>query len=276
MAEIVAAAATSHILMSPAGAEAPAAIVFDGMMKIGRTIRASKPDVLVVISSDHMFNIGPEETAPFIVPCANRFVPFGDMDIPREAYPGHPEFARGFAEFARARGETLAIRARFSPDHGVAVPLLFANSDHDIPVVPLLVNYDLMPPPSPADAWRLGRCLKAFIQMRPARERVAVLAGGGLSHWVGFEDAPVNAAFDSEFLAAFGSGQVEAWQKRSAEDIRAAAGNGGLEVMSWMMMAATVPGARAETVYYQEMPSWLTGMGGIIMNLEPANLSGVH
>ena len=267
MAEIVAAAATSHILMSPAGAEAPAAAVFDGMMKIGRAIRAARPDVLVVVSSDHLFNIGPDQTAPFLVACDDRFVPFGDMDIPGEPFPGQPEFARAFIEFAKSRDENVFALDDYRPDHGVAVPLLFANVDHDIPVVPLLVNYDHAPP-SPAEAWQLGRCLGDFIGQRPAQERVAVLAGGGLSHWVGYEGATINEDFDREFLRAFESGQLEAWRTQSVEQICGVAGNGGLEIMSWMMMAAAVPGARARTVYYEPMPSWMTGMGGVVMRLE--------
>ena len=100
MGSIVSAVATSHILMSPKGAEEPAQRVFDGMMRIGRHVRDSKPDIVVVISNDHMFNVGPAVTAPFLVACCDRMTPFGEMDIPREEYRCDAGFAAAFAEFA--------------------------------------------------------------------------------------------------------------------------------------------------------------------------------
>ena len=265
MAELVSAVATSHVLMSSAGAEAPARRVFDGMLAIGRHVRASRPDVLVVVSSDHMFNVRPGMTAPFYVGCAETYVPFGDMDIPREEYRGHAVFGRGLVDYARLRGVAVEALETLRPDHGTAIPLLFANPDHDAAVVPLLVNYDLAETPSPADCARVGNVLREFIATRPPRERIAIVAAGGLSHWVGYENPRVNEAFDRRFLDAMQSGELGRWRNSSAAEIRHDAGNGGLEVMSWLLMAAAVPDARAEVVYYEPMPSWMTGMGGAVL-----------
>ena len=90
--------------MSPKGAEEPAQRVFDGMLRIGRHVRDSKPDIVVVISNDHMFNVGPAVTAPFLVACCDRMTPFGEMDIPREEYRCDAGFAAAFAEFAGRSG----------------------------------------------------------------------------------------------------------------------------------------------------------------------------
>jgi aromatic ring-opening dioxygenase catalytic subunit (LigB family) len=218
-----------------------------------------------------MFNVSPHEPASFLLACAERFTPFGEMDIPREEYPGAPAFAAGLLEYAQQHDVRIQPLDLLRPDHGTVVPLLFANPDHDIPVVPLLVNYDRDPPPSPAEAWQLGTVLRNFIQtIRPVGERVSVIAAGGLSHWVGYEDASVNEAFDARFLKALQDRELGEWRSTLAEDIRREAGNGALEVMSWLVMAAVVPQAKAEIVYYQPMPSWMTGMGGVVMNLDSA------
>lgn len=268
MAKIVSAVATSHILMSPQGAEAPAQRVFDGMLTIGRHVRDSKPDVVVVISNDHMFNIGPAVDAPFLVAICERMTAFGEMDIPREEYRGDAGFATAFAEFATQHDLPIQKLRNLRPDHGVAVPLLFVNPDRDAAVVPIFVNYDLDPPPSPTDCGRLGALLERFVSLaRPRDERVAIVAAGGLSHWVGYQDAPINEAFDRRFLEAMERGDLTAWRGRTASEIRSEGGNGGMEVMSWMAMAAAVPGARARTLYYEPMPSWMTGMGGVVMNM---------
>lgn len=266
MGEIVSAVATSHILMSQRGAETPAQRVVKGMLSIGRHVRASRPNVIVVISNDHMFNVGPQMTAPFMVACGESFVPFGDMDIPREAYRGAPAFARGFIEHAAQSGVRLHALEKLQPDHGTTIPLLFTNPDRDAAVVPLFVNYDLTQLPTPAQCGEIGTQLREYIiERRPAAERVSIVAAGGLSHWVGYEDARVNEAFDHRFLDALTSGQLQRWYELDAESIRREAGNGGLEIMSWMLMAAAVPDARAQIAYYEPMPTWMTGMGGVVM-----------
>nr|ART35554.1 A22 [uncultured bacterium] len=268
MAEVASAAVSSHILMSPKGAPDSAGRVFDGMLQIGRHIRASKPDVIVIVSSDHLFNVPLGTAARFLVGTGVGFEPFGEMDIPREQFPGHPEFANALVEFAVARGVSVDRIDPLRPDHGTAVPLLFCNPDRDIPVVPLLVNYARDPLPEPQECWQLGRALAEFIAaQRPRGERVALIGAGGLSHWVGYAKANVNEAFDREFLAAVERDELASWRSRSAAEIEREAGNGGLEIMSWLVVLAATPGARAQVVYYEPMLEWMTGMGGAVLRL---------
>ena len=50
-------------------------------------------------------------------------------------------------------------------------------------------------------------------------------------------------------------------------EILEAAGNGGLEVSAWITLAGAVSGARGERLYYEPMPSWASGMGGVVLTL---------
>jgi 2'-aminobiphenyl-2,3-diol 1,2-dioxygenase large subunit len=266
MAEIVAAVATSHILMSPAGANEPAARVFDGMWRLGQHVQAARPDLVVVVSNDHMFNIGPEADAPFFVGCAASYVPFGEMDIPREEYRGDARFGLGLVEHCRRRGVAIEALGSLRPDHGVAVPLLFVNPDRAAAVVPLLVNHSRERGVSAMDCWYLGQLLGGYVAtVAPASLRVALVGAGGLSHRVGYETMGVDERFDRDFLADFEHGELARWREMSVEEIEAVGGNGGVEIMNWMMVAAALPGARASTVYYEAMPSWMTGMGGAVL-----------
>jgi aromatic ring-opening dioxygenase catalytic subunit (LigB family) len=268
MAEIVSAAATSHILMSAAGAEEPASRVFEGMLRVGRHVRASRPDVIVLISNDHMFNVGPGVTAPFLVGAAPAFVPFGEMDIPRDEYRGHPAFAAGLVRRGAERGLRIERRETLHPDHGTAVPLLFVNPDRDAAVVPLLVNHAREHGVQGAECWALGELLGEYVAaLQPASTRVAIVGTGGLSHRVGFEGPAIEERFDRDFLAAFECGDLARWRDAGAADIERVAGNGGVEILNWLIVAAAVPQARAEIVYYEPMPSWLTGMGGAVLRL---------
>nr|BAH60862.1 large subunit of meta-cleavage enzyme [carbazole-degrading bacterium OC13S] len=268
MAEIVVAAGTSHILMSPKGVEDASERVFDGMMKIGRAVRLARPDVIFIISNDHQFNLDLSVRDQFLVGTDESFMPFGEMDIPLENFPGQAEFAKAFVSFSQENGVDAVALEGLRPDHGTAVPLMFSNPDHDIPVVPLLVNLAADTAPDTRQCWEAGKALGSFVRdIRPAGERVAVIAAGGLSHWVGFDDQGVNEAFDHKFLKDFEGGTYEQWVGMSMQDIERQSGNGGLEIVNWLMMAATVSGAKGEAVYYEPMPEWMTGMGGVLMQL---------
>jgi aromatic ring-opening dioxygenase catalytic subunit (LigB family) len=268
MAEIVAAVATSHILMSPAGADAAAARVFEGMQRVGRHVQAARPDVIVLVSNDHMFNIGPEASAPFFVGCAPDYVPFGEMDIPREEYRGDPRVALGLADHCQRRGLALERLAALKPDHGIAVPLLFVNPRREAAVVPVLVNHSRDGGIPPTECWYFGQLLGEYLAaLTPATLRVALVGAGGLSHRVGYDTPRIDEDFDRAFLADFERGNLGRWRRMGAAEIEAVAGNGGVEIMNWMIVAAAVPRAAAETVYYEPMPSWMTGMGGAVLRL---------
>src|SRR5262245_65759401 len=136
MVTMVSWVATSHSLMSPAGCEEQARHVVNGIKEIGRRVRATNPDLLAVISSDHMFNLNLALQPPFCVGVADSFVPFGDMDIPKLPRPGARAFAQALVERAAAAGFDLAKAEEFRPDHGIALPLSFVDPERRLPIVP--------------------------------------------------------------------------------------------------------------------------------------------
>lgn len=265
MGTLVAAGACSHILMSPQGVEAKARRIVAGIKEVGRRIRARKPDLVVVIGTDHMFNVNMSLQAPFCIGVADEYTPFGDMDIPRDPRPGHRAFAEAFVAHAAERGFDLAKAEELRPDHGVALPMMVVDPKRTLPIVPVLVNINMQPVPSAARCHALGGVLRETIDKhRPAGERVAVLATGGLSHWLNIpRHGEVSETFDREVLDSFVRGRPEGLTRWSAEQIVAHGGNGGLEIVNWLMAAGAAPGWKGEVVYYEPMPEWFTGMGGL-------------
>jgi protocatechuate 4,5-dioxygenase beta chain/2'-aminobiphenyl-2,3-diol 1,2-dioxygenase large subunit len=267
MGRIVGAFAMSHVLGSPEGQQAQAERVFAGMVEIGARLRATRPDLIVVLTSDHLNNFSLAEPTPFAIGVAASFTPFGDMGLPTNPFAGQPEFGTGFAAYANGHGLELAPLERVRPDHGVMIPLEIVDRDHAIPAVPLYVNSVFESAPAPPQCWRLGTLLAGYIRdIRPERERVALLAGGGLSHWLGNADeGRVNEAWDRSVIASMVSAQGERLAALSNEDILRDAGNGGLEVNAWIALAGAVPGATGECVFYEAMPAWASGMAGIAL-----------
>lgn len=269
MGKIVSAVASSHILFSPNADPDRAGRIYRGMQSLGRTVSSSKPDVILMFTTDHMFNIDLSIQPPFCLGIADTYLPLGDLDVPRRQFKGQREFAMCLAEHAPDYGFDLCTAEPLLPDHGVTLPLMFIKPWGQIPVVPLYVNINMQPVPTPQRCFELARAIREIIrQNRPADERIAIIGSGGLSHWLNIPGmGTVDADFDAAIIDAIISGNGASIADMKVDEILAKGGNGGLEIMNWMMMSATVPDSRGYKVYYEAMPAWMTGVGGVAMSI---------
>ncbi|MGH6992362.1 MAG: hypothetical protein ACRED8_00505 [Caulobacteraceae bacterium] len=265
MGRIVGAFATSHILFPSRGVETAAAEVFEGMMRLRAEVEALDPDVLVVASSDHMNNFTLARQVALAVGVGESFTPLGDMGIPTTGMRGQPDLAWRFARAAEGLGLVPVEEA--SPDHGMALTRLIASPDPTLPVLPVWINSNMPLPPAPARAFALGEALRKAVEADiGASERIVVVAGGGLSHWLCTpEEGRINQAFDRRFLEMMCQGRFAELAQIGVEELEREAGNGGLELASWLFAAGAVPGAGGEILYYQPIPEWITGMGGVAL-----------
>ena len=141
---------------------------------------------------------------------------------------------------------------------------MFADPDKRIPVVPLLVNINMTPLPRPDRCYRLGLALKQAIDGFGPDARVAVIGTGGLSHWLFVPRmGEIAVEFDRMVMREIAAGRAEQLAKLTAADVVAQSGNGGIEIVTWLMAAATMPGRAGVEVFYEPTPEWLTGMGGM-------------
>lgn len=269
MAQVVCAYATSHILFDPGPDPERAERIVAGMSELGRRAGEARPDVLLVITSEHLFNMDLGMQPPFCVGTSDEWMPYGDLDIPRRPFPGHRDFAQGLVHHCQSRGFDLVKVDKLAPDHGVALPLLFIKPWGKIPVVPLLVNINTPPMPSPAHCLEIAQSIRDYIRHeRPDDERVGILASGGLSHWIMIPGTGnIAEAFDRDWMDRFTSKRGTEFSVLTNEQIVEHAGNGGLELNCWMMMTVMVPASTGETIYYEPMPAWMTAMGGISMQI---------
>lgn len=269
MGKIVGAFGTSHVLLDRTGCEERADRVFDGMMEIRRRVDALDPDVVVIVANDHFVNFDLAREIPFAVPMLDTYVPAGDMGLPPVPFAGFPEFSGGFVDHANANGFDLSILREYRACHGVSVPAFICSPDGKRRIAPLVTNTMMSPGPTAARCYALGRTLAAYVEtVRPASERVVVLGTGGLSHWVGVANSgEVNYDFDDEVFELFAQGRAEEISRMTSEQILVKAGNGGMEIINWMVMAGATHGKRGTKLYYEAIPEWFTGMSGLQIDI---------
>ncbi|MBF8803522.1 protocatechuate 3,4-dioxygenase [Pseudomonas asiatica] len=269
MGKIVSAAATSHTFGSAEANPEAVERIWAGMKALGESISASRPDIVIIASSDHLNNFNLDAQIPLAIGTSDEFVPLGDMGVPKTLYQGNRGFAQEFAQYCSDVDLDLVPVENIQPDHGVSFPNAFANPVGRAALVPLYINSVMTPTPSCRRAYSLGQALKRFVETaRPAEERVAVLGSGGLSHWICLpESGQVNEEWDLEIIHLMTSGRGAELGKLSRAEILKNGGNGGLEIATWSLVAGAAEGCRGTKIYYEPMTPWWTGMGGVVMDI---------
>lgn len=278
MADIVAVLALSHapgltgwIDQAPAGQQQR---LLDGYRRLGEWLRAAKPDVIVGIANDHVLNMPVDDTADFLVGTADRWegpAPwFGDwLNLPPYALDGHRALAETLVREGAARGIEFRHSDTLLFDDNWSVPLHFLTPAYDIALVPIHMNCIVPPLPSPHRCYEIGQTLAEIVRTRrPAGERVAIMATGGLSHDPGGPRYfAVDEAFDRRFLALLESGDPRRVLEVSLEDMAAAGDGGTTELLSWIVALGAVGRRPARTICYEAAVELRCGMGGVVWDM---------
>lgn len=236
-----------------------------------RRLEAARPDVLVIFSNDHLQNffydnmpafcVGVGEAYPAPSPDAAEF-----LRIPSRRIPGAREWAKALLEAGLDAGFDLAYSHELEFWDDVSVPLHFLMPEATVPIVPILTNCVAPPLPSPRRCYELGGFLRAFIQSRPAGERVALVGSGGISHRIGIPGhGTISPDFDLMILRSIGEGQGQALAGLTYDEIERDGGNGGQEIRSWIGVLGALPGHKGEVLNYEPVPDWLVGAGTVWM-----------
>lgn len=267
MAELSGIFAVSHVPAMSNLPDAPDADVRDavyaGFRKVGEDIAALTPDVIVLVSDDHLHNFFLDALPAFAVGAAARYSSpvEGWLRVPKRDLPGDARFAEHLINslFDQDFDPTLAMEMTL--DHGVATPLELAGISARFPIVPLTVNCVQPPLPRMRRCVALGAALRRAIESYDAAGRVVILATGGLSHDVGTPRmGMVNEAFDRGFLERIAADDVDALIAFSEQNV-ASAGNGTEEIRNWLVAHGAAGGRGFSLDHYSPVNVWYTGIG---------------
>lgn len=276
----------------------------DALGAARQRIADARPDAAVVVGSNHFRGFW-LDLIPSFTMGVGEVVAAGEAGTPKGPQRTDPQLARDLAAYLVEAGTEVAISARMQIDHGQSHAIQYLLDGLDVPVVPLVVNVFAQPLPTLARCASLGENLAAAVAATPGERRVVVIASGGLSHQLPWPSDWAHPAgddeeflveawlngrgewerydrrrreiivaarptifpdFDEAFLHDLARGQLRRYTSMTTSELEAVAGNGGQELRTWLVMAATLGFAPGTPLAYAPMPEWLTGMGVAVLD----------
>lgn len=272
MATLVYAGATSHvsgIVRTPDAHPEYSPRLDAAWQEMIDALQRANPDVVVVVSTDHYETFGLENYPIFCIGAADIHGVWNEHGIPGHPVRGDVRVGSALHESLVGAGFDVARSMEMSLDHGFTVPIQRLGLG-ERRIVPIFVNCNTPPLPSLQRCRDLGVALRAAIEELPDDLTVAVIGTGGVSHWVGVpRTGEINEEWDHQFLQHVEAGNLEAVLKLSDEQIATEAGNGALEIRTWIVTAACAGSAGGRRLAYAPMRAWVTGIG--IVELEVAS-----
>lgn len=229
----------------------------EALAALAAVFERTRPDVAVIFGNDQMELFGEENIPTFAVYHGEtienqeyseermaRLPPGIAISLPGHiapggaSYSGHPRLAAHIIRSLTAGSFDVAALGRF-PRHHTTIPHAFGfvyrqlMGDRVVPSVPLLINTFYPPNQPPAARCRqFGRAVLRAIQAWPGAERVALIASGGLSHFV------IDEKLDGMVLDTLRSGNGDALDEVNESFFQ----SGSSEIKNWIPLA----GAMAE------------------------------
>jgi hypothetical protein len=236
---------------------------------------SARPDVVVIVSNDHYELFGPDNMPALGVYYGDKIpmrpdpnfhnLPSWGQDMQRgyaqdapHVFTGHPSLARDIIDGLIDNDIDIAISSEVpSPQHrgfghGYGFPIRRVLAEESVPVVPLMLN-TYYPPnvPSAARCYTMGQQLKKAIEASKLDLRVAVLASGGLSHFV------VDEALDHEALSYFMAEDSSGLKQLP----RRALNSGSSEILNWVFAAGALTSLTPRWHEYQPLYRTPAGTG---------------
>ncbi|MGW5149610.1 DODA-type extradiol aromatic ring-opening family dioxygenase [Rhodococcus koreensis] len=267
--EVVFAGGCSHVpdLLARPGIDPADAVarLTDAYAELARRIAAAKPDVLLVTADCHFQSFQSGATVVGTAATHTGSMEFfgrPDLDL---TLTGASHLAHQIVDTARGAGLAVEDAPEVQLDHGLVVPLRQVLPRPDLPVVPIITQPHRTF--SPFGARAFGRSVRSVVQ--GSGLRVAMLATGGLSHWLDpGKFGHVDVEFDSHILRALDAGR--GLDLANLEPF-ALLSHGQYEFENWIIMLSLIgPGVRGETIAYEPLAASGGGWAVVDMHLRSA------
>ena len=150
------------------------------------TLTRARPDVLVMVGSDHFHQLWLDNMPQFLIgkaPCydANWYNEEREFGLPRMFLQGQEDLSGYLLREGMDAGFDLAFSNELRIDHSITCPLITLRPEADLPIVPIYTNIFAPPMPQPRRFVELGRTIRQLVESWPSDKRVAIIGTGHLS-----------------------------------------------------------------------------------------------
>ena len=224
-----------------------------GIAKVAEALERAKVDILVMFGDDQQEYLTDDNMPAFSIYWGNEVKVLGQgesytaatgyqplIGYPPEdnVLPTHGALGKHLIEYLTEAEYDVGSSRFLDPDRGGrsrgGIGHAFAYVQHRIipdlliPTVPIMVN-TYYPPnqPTPKRCYEIGRAVRSAIEAFPGKQRVAVLASGGLSHFV------VDEELDTWTLEGLQEKSIVKLQQLPRERLN----SGNSEARNWMSLA---------------------------------------
>ena len=221
------------------------------------TLTAARPDVLVMVGSDHFHQLWLDNMPQFLVGkaptydanWANEVREFG---MPRMRLAGQEDLSAHILRGGLDTGFDLAFSNELRIDHSITCPIITLRPEADLPIVPIYTNIFAPPLPQPKRFIQLGQTIRELIESWPENLRVAVIGTGHLSLELGgprqFGDHGPDPEFDRRAVDWIAKGDFDGCLSQVTLDSLHLPGNATHGFMDFMLMMG-VAGENAKADY---------------------------
>jgi protocatechuate 4,5-dioxygenase beta chain len=252
MADLTAVLATTHhpfylkATTAPPEERMPQADEWKSKVEAYReTLTQAKPDILVMIGSDHFHQFFSDNYPTFLIgkqPVydATFYNEEREFGIPKYVLQGHEEFSGYMFQGLLDRGFDFSISHELKLDHSIICPIITTRPDADLPVVPIYTNIFAPPLPSPKRFWDLGRAIRSIIDEWPSDLKVAAVGSGHLSLELGgprqFKETGPDPVFDRNAIEWLRTGNIDAILENVTHESMTGSGNATHGFMDLILM----------------------------------------
>lgn len=214
----------------------------------------AKPDVLIVVANDQFVNFFWNNIPSFFVTIGDEVK--GQFTRHTFHYKNHKELGKAIVRAGMDNGIDFSYGEYVELQHTQTVPLYFLAKEAKIPILPIYVNTWVDPAPSPRRCYQVGELIRKVAN--DSKERIAILATGGLSHFPGSPRiGEIDEKFDHQLLQVMREGKGRSLCDYSVQDLLQA---GDTEFLNWMVVLGAV--GEAAATYTGYMPDFVaTGWG---------------
>ncbi|MEO8099721.1 MAG: hypothetical protein ABI811_18625 [Acidobacteriota bacterium] len=215
------------------------------MGKLGQLLDETRPDALIIFASDHLETFFLKSVPTFEVVAGDlaTAVFAGKTWAPRI----HQSLAEDLLDKLVDREFDMAYSQEAELGHSFAAPFEWVLAGRDIPVVPIFINTYLPPLPKAQRCAAFGRAIAEIIAGR--KERVAVLASGGMSHYPGtWKYYQPAFDFDRWCIGELENGHSDSFLNLTVQQLDEV---GNTEMLPWAPVLGAVGEQHMELLSYQ-------------------------